>query len=152
MDQGGKQQFPYSYKTISIPVNSQLGFAYPYLELLNPENIFEVELLYTHVRILFDAAISSDLKKVLRVTVGKIEPDPTYGFETVTESRSVEVNKSAVSNIVDLNLDLSPLVFKGYQNRITLELPSTDQYGSISGTNIVQIWKADMAYTVKGLI
>lgn len=145
---GKNQKFPYSYKTIAIPVNSFFSFNMPRLEVLNPINIYETELLYTHIRILFDASISASLKKLLRVTVTGLDAD---GF-VVREARGVELNLSAVGNVVDVNLDLTPFIYKTGRNLITFEVPSSDIYGGISGTNILQIWKADMAYTVKGLV
>lgn len=150
MDNGKPQQFPYSYKTISIPVNSQYSFNKPRLEIINPINIFETELLFTHIRILFDSSIDNSLKVLKNVMVSGLDED---GF-TVREARGVTLNKAAVSDIVDVKLDLSPYVYKTGRNLITLEVVAGGDYaadGGILGTNILQIWKADMAYTVKGI-
>lgn len=150
MDNGKGQKFPYSYKTISIPVNSQYSFNKPRLEIINPINIYETELLYTRIRILFDATIATNLKMLKNVMVSGLDED---GF-TVREPRGVTLNKAAVGNVVDVTLDLSPFVYKTGRNLITLEVPSGGPFasdGGILGTNILQIWKADMAYTVKGM-
>ena len=69
----------------------------------------------------------------------------------VREAMGVTLNKSAVANIVDVTIDLSPFIYKTGRNQVNFEVPSTDIYGGISGTNILQIWKQDMAYTVKGV-
>lgn len=152
MDSGKGQKFPYSYKTISIPVNSQYSFNKPRLEILNPQNIYETELLFTHIRILFDSTIDPIYKKLLRVTVTGLDAD---GY-TVRAAKGVELNKSAVANVIDVKLDLTPFIYKTGRNLITFEVPafgSVDSSGTggITGTNILQIWKADMAYTVKGV-
>jgi hypothetical protein len=149
MDNGKPQQFPYSYKTVAIPVNSQYVFNKPELEIINPINLFTVEFLMTHVRILFDASTPTPQKVLSRVTVTGLDDN---GF-TVREARGVNINKAAVSNIVDATIDLSPFIYKTGRNLITLEFPSTDgtSPGPIFGTSILQIWKADMAYTVKGV-
>lgn len=147
MDNGKPQKFPYSYKTVSIPVNSQYVFNKPTLEIINPQNLYEVELLYTHIRILFDAAISTPLKTLVGVTVTGLDAN---GF-VVREARGVTLNKAAVGNVVDVKLDLTPFIYKTGRNLITLEVASSDAFGGILGTNILQIWKADMAYTVKGI-
>lgn len=149
MDNGKPQQFPYSYKTIAIPVNSQYLFNKPTLEIINPINIFTVELLITHIRILFDASTPTAQKQISRVTVTGLDDN---GF-IVREARGVNLNKAAVGNVVDAVVDLSPFIYKTGRNLITLELPSTDgtSPGPIFGTSILQIWKADMAYTVKGV-
>lgn len=144
---GKPQTFPYSYKTISIPVNSQFSFNKPYLEIYNPINILTTELLYTHLRLAFDPAISAGLKTLIGITVTGLDDDGNV----VRAPKGVTLNKAAVSNIVDVVVDLSPFIYKTGRNRITFEVPSTDQYGSITGTNIVQLWKADMAYTTKGI-
>lgn len=144
---GKPQTFPYSYKTISIPVNSQFSFNKPYLEIYNPVNILTTELLYTHLRLAFDPAISTPLKTLIGITVTGLDDDGNV----VRAAKGVVLNKAAVSNIVDVVIDLSPFVYKTGRNRITFKVPSTDQYGSITGTNIVQLWKADMAYTTKGI-
>ena len=149
MDSGKPQQFPYSYKTIAIPVNSQYVFNKPTLEIINPINLFTVELLYTHIRILFDAGTPTAQKQINRVTVTGLDDD---GF-VVRAAQGVTLNKAAVSNVVDAVIDLSPFVYKTGRNLITLKLPTTDgsDVGPIYGTSILQIWKADMAYTVKGV-
>jgi len=144
---GKPQTFPYSYKTISIPVNSQFTFNMPYLEVYNPVNILTSELLYTHLRLQFDAAIASNLKVLKSITVTGLDDDGNI----VRAPKGLTLNKAAVSNIVDVTVELSPFLYKTGRNRITFEVPSTDQYGGISGTNIVQLWKADLAYTTKGI-
>lgn len=150
MDNGQNQKFPYSYKTISIPVNSQYVFNLPRLEIINPQNLYEVELLYTHIRILFDASIASQYKKLLSVKVSGLDED---GF-TVREAKGLILNRSAVGNVLDVKLDLTPFIYKTGRNLITMEVPGFGPVGvpdGIPGTNILQIWKADMAYTVKGI-
>jgi len=145
---GKPQTFPYSYKTIAIPVNSQFSFNMPYLEVLNPVNILTSELLFTHLRIAFDPSIDPSLKVLKGITVTGLDDD---GF-TVRAAKGVTLNKAAVSNIVDVVIDLSPFIYKTGRNRITFEVPSVDSFGSITGTNIVQLWKADLAYTTKGVV
>lgn len=145
---GKNQTYPYSYKTISIAVNRQFSFDQPYLEVYNPVNILTSELLYTHLRIAFDPAIATPLKTLISVMVEGLDAN---GF-TVREKRGVTLNKAAVGNIVDVVLDLSPFLYKTGRNRITFRVPASDQYGSIVGTNIVQLWKADLAYTTKGVV
>jgi len=144
---GKPQTFPYSYKTISIPVNSQFSFNMPYLEIYNPINILTSELLYTHLRIAFDPSIATNLKILKNITVTGLDDN---GF-IVREPRGVTLNKAAVSNIVDVVIDLSPYLYKTGRNRITFEVPSSDAYGGITGTNRVQLWKGDLAYTTKGI-
>lgn len=146
MDNGKNQKFPYSYKTISIPVNSQYVFNKPTLEIINPENLYEVELLYTHIRILFDAAIPTGEKILKNVMVSGLDANGL----TVREARGVTLEQAAVGNVVDVKLDLSPFIYKTGRNLITLEV-ATNSSGTISGTNVLQVWKADMAYTVKGI-
>lgn len=146
---GKPQTFPYSYKTISIAVNRQFTFNMPYLEILNPVNILTTELLYTHLRIAFDPAIATSQKVLKGITVTGLDDNGNV----VRAAKGVVLNKAAVSNIVDVVIDLSPYVYKTGRNRITFEVPGsiTGYSGSIDGTNIVQIWKADMAYTTKGI-
>lgn len=147
MDSGQPQKFPYSYKTISIPVNSQFIYYIPRLEIINPVNLFEVELLYTHLRILFDNALPAGMKGVKSVRVTGLDED---GFE-VREPRGIVLNKAAVSNICDVALDLSPFIYKEGRNLIEFETMGGDFWFPTSYTNILQLWKADMAYTVKGI-
>jgi len=150
MDNGKGQKFPYSYKTVSIPVNRQYSFNKPRLEIINPQNLYEVELLYTHIRIIFDNSIASNLKMIKAVTVTGLDED---GF-VVRAAKGLTLNRSAVGNILDVKLDLTPFIYKTGRNLITFEVPAAGEYadqGSIIGTNILQIWKADMAYTVKGI-
>lgn len=152
MDSGKPQQFPYSYKTVSIPVNSQYVFNRPRLEIINPINIFTTELLITHIRIIFDASLPSSQKVLSRVTVKGLDAD---GF-VVREEKGVTLNKAATGNIVDAVVDLTPFIYKTGRNLITFEVPASDSTpigtdGPVAGTNILQIWKADMAYTVKGV-
>lgn len=147
MDEGKNQKFPYSYKTIAIPVNSQFVYWIPRLEIINPENLFEVELLYTHFRILFDNALPVGMKGVKRVQVTGLDED---GF-IIREPRGMDINKAAVSNICDVNLDLTPFIYKEGRNLIEFETMGGDFWYPVSYTNILQLWKADMAYTVKGI-
>lgn len=148
MDNGKPQKFPYSYKTISIPVNSQFVYYIPRLEIINPVNIFETELLYTHIRILFDATLPTAMKGIKSVSVTGLDASGAV----VRAKRTITLNKAAVSNICDVTLDLSPLVYKTGRNLIELETMGGDFWFPVSYTNILQIWKADMAYTTKGLI
>jgi hypothetical protein len=147
MDNGKNQTFPYSYKTISIPVNSQFVWYQPRLEIIQPENIYEVELLYTHFRILFDNALPADMKGVKRVTVTGLDDD---GF-IVREPLGMDINRMAVANVLDVNLDLTPFIYKEGRNEISFETMGGDFWALGTYTNILQIWKADMAYTVKGI-
>lgn len=147
MDSGKNQTFPYSYKTISIPVNKQFVYYKPTLEIIQPENLYEMELLFTHFRILFDNALPAGMKGVKSVTVTGLDED---GF-IIREAKGMEINRMAVANILDVNLDLSPFIFKGGRNQISFETMGGDFWFPVAYTNILQLWKADMAYTVKGI-
>ncbi len=148
MDNGQPQKFPYSYKTISIPVNSQFVYWIPRLEIINPINIFETELLYTHIRILFDNSLPTNMKGVKSVFVTGLDED---GFEVREAMGMFDINKAAVGNVCDLKLDLSPFIYREGRNEISFETMGGDFWGLGGYTNILQIWKADMAYTVKGI-
>lgn len=147
MDSGKKQKFPYSYKTISIPTNKQFVYYKPTLEIIHPENLYEVELLYTHFRIIFDAAAPSGMKGVKSVTVRGLDED---GFE-IRAPKGMEINRSAVGNVLDVKLDLTPFIFKGGRNEISFETMGGDFWFPAGYVHILQVWKADMAYTVKGI-
>jgi len=147
MDNGKPQKFPYSYKTIAIPANSQFTYWIPRLEIINPVNIIETEFLFTHIRILFDNALPTNMKGIKSVMVTGLDAD---GF-VVRQPRGMTINKAAVGNIVDVELDLTPFVYKQGRNLIEFETMGGDFWFPVSYTNILQVWKADMAYTVRGV-
>lgn len=144
--QSKPQKFPYSYKTVSAPINSQFVFEQPYLQIINPQNLYEVELLQTHIRILFDASLPASYQKLLNVMVTGVDNNGA----TVRAAKGVTLNQSAVANIIDVSLDLSPFISKTSHNLVSFLIPvAYNDYPS--ATNILQLWKSDMAYTVKGI-
>lgn len=152
-DNGRTQIFPYSLKTVSAPINSGFNIPEIGLEVNLAQNHYSTELLRHRVRIIFDSSMTSTYKQLTAIRVQQINKTTGVLIKNVVRP----IVKTAVGNTLEFNFDFTPYIDKANRNIIWLQL-GLDQDLSFGHTNIftnyshtIALWKADMAYTVKGI-
>lgn len=144
------QAFPYSYKAVSSPVDQQLAFPEIGFQMILPLNLLQVEQLLTHFRAQFDASLTTAQKTLTRIRVQQI--NITTGV--LIKNVNLAMNKSAVSNVLDFDFDLSSFIDRKNNNIIWFGFGTDPTYIAnpyLSTVNTLKIWKMDMAYTTRGV-
>lgn len=167
MSKGTKNQFyRYSLRSVCARGMSMCNNIFM-LEVLPPDNALTIENLFMRVRVTFDSAVPSGLRRIDRVgIVSEFQP---FGqtFQNLDHHAALVVNKTADGNrVIDFTVDMSTLlkktnieanqgVFSSSADQATLmylelpleligfviDPPGTIVYGSID------VWKADAIYT-----
>lgn len=133
------------------------------MEVDPPDNAQSLESLFMHLRLQFNSGLPSG-DKVLKY-VGIINDFTGYNEqEQATYFRVLEVNKSAVSNIVDIKMDLTSLIQKtavgdigtfdnddGNATLVYLETANASDQSTdfTNSAGTIKLWKLDAVYTTR---
>lgn len=145
------QSFPYSYKSISAPVDSILFVPEIGIQMVLPLNLFQIEQWLMRVRVQFDPTLTTAQKTLTRIRVQQINVTTGVLIKNVL----IPLSKPAVSNILDFNFDLSTYIDRKNDNIIWLGFGTTPDNFTINPynttTNTLRLWHVDMGYTSKGV-
>lgn len=144
------QAFPYSYKSISAPVNQGVIIPEIGIQMVLPLNLFQIEQLVMRFRTTWDASLSTAQKTLTRIRVQQI--NVTTG--ALIKNVLIPMNKPPVGNVLDFNFDVSSYIDRKNDNIIWLGFGSDPNYVTnpySSTVNVLNLWHVDMGYTSKGI-
>lgn len=145
------QAFPYSYKSISAPIDKVWQFPEIGISMALPQNLLQIEQLRMRVRITFDPSLSAAQQTLNRIRVQQINVTTGVLIKNVL----IPLNKASVSNVLDFVYDLTTFIDKQNTNIIWLGFGGSPDNFAVnpyfSTTNTLKLWKVDMGYTSKGI-
>lgn len=145
------QSFPYSYKSISAPVDSILFVPEVGIQMILPLNLFQIEQWLMRVRITFDPSLTTAQKTLTRIRVQQI--NITTGV--LIKNVNIPLSKVAVSNVLDFVFDLTTYIDRKNDNIIWLGFGNTPDNFTINpysaGISRINLWHVDMGYTSRGI-
>ncbi len=157
MSESTKSQFyRYSMRTAIIK-DSFFCLKRGGLEVIPPDNAQSIENLFCHLKITMDSSLPTAEKTLARI--GVISTFPSYGKESAAAHyKYIQINKAAVSNVIELFIDLTSLLDKeaielaGSGNQTICWLEFAGGGGFLGGDNsagTINIWKLDAIYTTR---
>lgn len=127
-----------------------------------PEDALTIEYIFVHFVMTFDAGVASGDRIIKEIGIASevpatVDEQPTY-LKTFT------INQSAVAGVIDLKINLTPLLKKDnvtldnnwigdfLQNDMTLVyIKFDDDLRGNSYTGNIDLWKIDALFTTKGI-
>lgn len=114
----------------------QFGGPYIFLKPELPGDLLEVQNLWTWIVLQFRTALPTGNKVLKKVAIVDDWDAPTY-------VRELTVNKAAVGDVLDYQIDLTSLINPFGENWIRLEVEPI--VGGLKNGDIL-LWKADLVY------
>jgi hypothetical protein len=133
-----------------------------YAYIKPPENALTIENIFVHFTMTFDGSVASGDQIIRQIGIASevpaaVEEDPRY-------LRTLEINEAAVGGVIDVKINLTPLLKKDnvtldnnwigdfLQNDMTIVyIKFDDDLRGNSYTGNIDLWKIDALFTTKGI-
>lgn len=148
MDNGRKQAFPYSMRTVAAENISMCNSRY-HFQVTPPTNALTIENLFTHLVFQFDASVASGNQTVQ--AIGITNSISSYSLPAPSYARYLQINQAAdVNRRIDIKLDLSTLLQKSNPS-CGVDVILNSNLNGVFTIGVIEVWKTDALYTTTGI-